>query len=147
MVVGQRLRVARDVGNPEDADACRVETLDGVQVGFVPRRLAARLAVSLPLPTCVTVDEVLVNGSVGLRVRVAAASGVSGEEQGSGRREVAGEADACGSPGTVRSLSGRVLGVMTGRGDGAVAFVDAQGASCVVPEHLVTVGPPDLQGL
>lgn len=65
------IRIRHDTINAHDPNACSVETLAGVQLGFVPRELAARLAVPHPGGRWrARVEEVFRKETWGLRVRL-----------------------------------------------------------------------------
>lgn len=143
VMAGQTVRIARDPGNAADPEACLVETLEGVALGFVPRSIAPRLAASLELPASAEVVEVLGGSTVGLRLRLDGGEAPSLEALGV-PYEATAESDGDRVV-NVLSLSGRFLGVMTARGGGAVEFSDLGGGLCTAPESLVKLEPAAVQ--
>lgn len=71
LVEYDEVRVRHDRDNQYDEHACVVQTLDGRHIGFVPKELAARLAV--PNPGGVwraRIEELLRNDTWGVRLRI-----------------------------------------------------------------------------
>lgn len=165
VVENDELRIRHDTLNPHDANACAVETLDGAQLGFVPRHLAFRLAVPHPGGLWqARVEEVLRGETWGLRVRLGPlvvdglrpqpgahvpglrhrGDGVAENDESVVTAEVTDprtERDAAPPQGprpTVATRSGRVLGELLEERDGRV-IVEGPNGTASYPAAVVAI--------
>ena len=161
----QELRIRHDTVNPQDRNACAVETVDGVLLGHVPRDLAARLALNHPGGLWrARVVEVLRGETTGLRVRLgplivdglterAGQSNPGLRHRGDGLVEIAGAAVVVDEPAVtgpdpvspseasadVYAKSGRLLGTLKRSGDGRVLVTSPDGVDRSYPAGVVRI--------
>lgn len=154
VVEGQELELHHDFSNPHDQLAVRVETTEGVLLGYVPAKggLAARLSTSQPGGVWrAMVTEVLRGETCGLRVKVGELVCTVDTTVGSNNKglrevedldEVASEVEleVITSPaGPVHTVTGRYLGELVGS-DEKVVRVENEGRVTAWPVGTVVTG-------
>lgn len=131
--VGDEVRIVHEKDNPHDPNAYRISTLDGRQIGYVPAKLAPRLAATGEAFKGEVVELVGGRGAVGVRVKVTAPDLAAGalRDVEAGRPE--------GRLVVVKS-SGRVLGRYLGKAPSGKVLVESRtGAVVPYPADLVSV--------
>lgn len=142
LAVGDPVRVQRDPHNPHDANAVKISTIDGHDLGFVPAELAARLVLRPEAAWAGSVEELLRKQTWGIRVRISAAAlptpatataGLPARETGdapaptgTGTRDFVPSGELAVPGAQVRARSGRLLGTLaTSDGTHVVVVNDA----------------------
>jgi hypothetical protein len=141
VIEGDLVVVEVDNNNPHDPDAVKVETSDGILLGFVPRGLAPRLRATGAARWPAKVKEVLRGQTWGLRIEIHPAQAqlssaktrlAQAIERGAERPEVLGTtaptedlvpAENTSAHTHVVAPSGRVLGILVRQEDGRVIAV------------------------
>lgn len=121
--------------NPHDANAIAVFSEAGEHLGYVPAKLAPRMARVVEAGARAEVLEVLSGDTWGLRIKVFGTLGEGAVEDGTPRRRR--EVVTGGTQ--VMAKSGRVLGAFAGLREGRVRVEMANGEIAEFPEEIVSV--------
>lgn len=160
VVEGDELRVRHDLGNQHDPHACRVETMSGQVLGFVPAEQAPRLSHGHPGGVWrAHVVDVLRKETWGLRVRVEdlVREGIGDVGQDAPGLRHAGDGTVQTDNGSVAVVdpapaepepeprpkvfarSGRLLGELLSRENGRVVVLNRAGLEATYPESVVRI--------
>jgi hypothetical protein len=148
-VEGDQVIVRRDPANPYDNDACAVYHINGGQLGFLPKTLAARITGDGPWSGSIVA---VLHGeqSTGLRIRVEGPVEPSGAAEvtphDAGTRPSRPPLEPPATAALVQARSGRILGELLHTDGTTVHVKGAGGAAVAYPTHLVKIVTSDATG-